>query len=152
MFTSSEDPLLRGTPARYSSYKANVCWAVGEECSVGPGQSEARTEVKLQLPCPHWWLLCWPGLKGNMRMPGAGVPWWEHAVKKIMQPDRPFILAPHKGTMPGRKGPPTSGTRHTGSKDPVLLRPQTTKLSRGAKVRKVLHRRRQAEGIPQPGL
>lgn len=66
-------------------------------------------------------------------MPGAGVPWWEHAVKKIMQPDRPFILAPHKGTMPGRKGPPTSGTRHTGSKDPVLLRPQTTKLSRGDK-------------------
>ena len=61
-----------------------------------------------------------------MEMAGAGIAWWEHAVKKIMQPDRPFILAPHKGTTaweerpshlwnpPGRlKGPcPVAATDH----------------------------------------
>lgn len=38
-------------------------------------------------------------------MAGAGVPWWECVVKKIMQPDRPFILAPHKGTTIWEEGP-----------------------------------------------
>lgn len=77
-------------------------------------------------------------------MAGARVPWWGHVVKKIMQPDRPFILVPHVGITTWEEGPPISGTCTAGSKDPTATKHGTFQRSQ---KRKGLQRRRQAEGI-----
>lgn len=83
-------------------------------------------------------------------MAGARVPWWGQVVKKLLQPDRLFILVTDVGTSTKEEG--SSHLWNPKLKGPCSAVATNHGTFHRSQKRKSLQRRRQAEGTCQQGV